>query len=460
MAGLSPGGSARILLVSADPTLREELSQVLERRLPGHQLYWVSEPDLAVGRADELIPDVILVDDALGGRDPIPFIRRLAAAVSSAAVLALVSEDATRAAGQAVLAGARGFATKPLVDDDLVATLRQVLAPGREPLREEEAERGPEGRVVVLCAPKGGTGRTTLAINLATSLQKLSGEPVALVDADYAAPALDVALNINPERDVADLLPRLSQLDEALISAVLQKHASGLEVLLAPPPADLSSPISLPRVQRILVVLQRMFPWVVVDLGLPLDETAFAFLDSADRILVSALPEMVGLRNTRLLLEQLRDRGYAEDKVWLVLNRADMKGGVSRGDIERRLQVPFERSVPDDQPLTTHSINRGVPLVISHPRSAVGRAIRGFAKELMDDLSPGVERERARPGAARPATGNVGAAIRQHLVSFAAVGAGVLALVLLGLLRGQWQTGGLLGLLLLIVGVVLYRRGR
>jgi pilus assembly protein CpaE len=314
--------------------------------------------------------------------------------------------------------------------------------------------------VVVFCAPKGGTGRTTLAINLATSLQKLSGEPVALVDADYAAPALDVALNINPERDVADLLPRLSQLDEALISAVLQKHASGLEVLLAPPPADLSSPISLPRVQRILVVLQRMFPWVVVDLGLPLDETAFAFLDSADRILVSALPEMVGLRNTRLLLEQLRDRGYAEDKVWLVLNRADMKGGVSRGDIERRLQVPFERSVPDDQPLATHCINRGVPLVISHSRSAVGRAIRGLAKELMDDLSPGVERERARPADVRPATGKVGAAIRQHLVSFAAVGAGVLALVLLGLLGGQWQRGGLLGLLLLIVGVVLYRRGR
>jgi hypothetical protein len=78
----------------------------------------------------------------------------------------------------------------------------------------------------------------------------------------------------------------------------------------------------------------------------------------------------------------------------------------------------------------------------------------------MDDLSPGVERERARPADVRPATGKVGAAIRQHLVSFAAVGAGVLALVLLGLLGGQWQRGGLLGLLLLIVGVVLYRRGR
>jgi pilus assembly protein CpaE len=419
----------------------------------------VSEPDLVIGRAHDLIPDVIVVDDALGGRDPVPFIRRLAAAVSSAAVLALVPEEATRQAGQAVLAGARGFATKPLAGDDLVATLRQVLAPAR--VREDrEPDMRPEGRVVVLCAPKGGTGRTTLAINLAASLRQLSGEPVALVDADYSAPALDVALNIDPERDIADLLPRLSQLDEALISAVLQKHASGLEVLLAPPPADLSGPISLPRVQRILVALQRMFPWVVVDLGLPLDETAFAFLDTADRIVVSALPEMVGLRNTRLLLEQLRDRGYAEDKVWLVLNRADMKGGVSRGDIERRLQFDFEHTVPDDQPLATHSINRGVPVVTSHPQSAVGRAIRGMARKLMDELSPEAQTRDAQPRPVRQTMQKRGAAIKEHLLSYGFVAVGVLVVALLGLLRGQWQTGGLIGLMFLVAGVILYRRGR
>ena len=78
-----------------------------------------------------------------------------------------------------------------------------------------------------------------------------------------------------------------------------------MRVLLAPPPADLTHPISLPQVQQVLVWLKRMFPWVIVDLGLPLDETAFAFLDGADRIVMSVLPEMVGLRNTRLMLDQL-----------------------------------------------------------------------------------------------------------------------------------------------------------
>jgi pilus assembly protein CpaE len=241
---------------------------------------------------------------------------------------------------------------------------------------------------VVFCAPKGGTGRTTLAINTALAVRMATSKPVALVDADFAAPALDVALNLPSERNVTDLLPRLSRLDEDLISGVLAVHASGLQVLLAPPPADLSAPISLPQVQHILVVLQRMFPWVFVDLGLPMDETAFAFLDSADRIVLSVLPEMVGLRNTRLMLDQLQDLGYREDKVCLVLNRASMKGGVSQSDIEERLRVRVNHRIPDDQPAATQSINRGVPLVANRQRGTVARAMRNLAQQLIDGLEP------------------------------------------------------------------------
>ena len=171
-----------------------------------------------------------------------------------------------------------------------------------------------------------------------------------------------------------------------MISGVMVSHATGLQVLLAPPPADLSVPISLPQVQQILVFLKRMFPWVVVDLGLPLDEMAFAFLDSADRIVVTVLPEMVGLRNTRLMLDRLRERGYAEDSVYLVLIRATMKGGVSQGDIEERLHVQVKHRIPDDQPAATQSINRGVPLVVGHKRGAVVRAIRQLAQHLIEDL--------------------------------------------------------------------------
>ena len=387
MVKLIPGQTLRVLLVSTQEALRTQVGMALANpRIGEHRLYWVSQPELALVRAQDLVPHIILVDDALGGADPIPLIRQLTSSVPVAAIIALVAEDAMNDARQAVLVGARSFVAKPSLDEELVPTLLQVFAWQRLPTVEAKPAEAVLGYTVAFCAPKGGTGRTTMAINTAVSLWQVTQKPLVLVDADYAAPALDVALNLHSERNIADLLPKLSRLDEDLISSVLVQHASGLNVLLAPPPADLTSPLSLMQVQHILVMLKRMFPWVIVDLGLPLDETTFAFLDGADRIVMSVLPEMVGLRNTRLMLDQLFARGYPDDKVWLVLNRASLKGGVSQRDIEARLRVKIKFSIPDDQALATHSINRGVPIVLSHRRSAVARAVQRLAQQLCEEL--------------------------------------------------------------------------
>ncbi len=386
MASLVAGETLRVLLVSTSEEVREAVGEALTGRAGDHRLYWVSQPDLAPVRAQDLLPHVVLVDDDLGGINPVSLVTQLVTRIPGAAILALVPEDAMSLSRQAVLAGARAFVVKPIHAEELISALRQVLAPRGASLAPDVLLEAPRGRIVVFCAPKGGTGRTTLALNTAISLRQLSKEDVVLIDADYAAPAVDVALNLAADRNIADLLPKLTHLDADLVAGVLSSHASGLKVLLAPPPADLSSPISLPQVQQVLAWLKRMFAWVIVDLGLPMDETAFAFLDGADRIVMSVLPEMVGLRNTRLMLDQLYERGYPQDKAWLVLNRATLPNGVPVRDIEARLRVTIKYRVPDDQPLATATINRGVPLVMSHARSSVARAIQGLAQELVDEL--------------------------------------------------------------------------
>ncbi|MBN1248700.1 MAG: response regulator [Anaerolineae bacterium] len=388
MPSLMQGQILRILLVSTDPETQEAVDRSLEAGLSrAYRLHWVAEPNLAFVRAQDLLPHVILVDDDLGSVDPIPLIRKLAASVSNAVTLFMVAKERANEASQAVLVGARSFVTKPLQSDELVMTLHQVLAWQRTPPVETGSVEGVGGRIIVFCAPKGGTGRTTLAINTAISLYEQGKGDVVLVDADFAAPALDVALNLDLERNVGDLLPRLTRLDEMLVESVLAEHTSGIKVLLAPPPADLSAPLTLPQVQHIMVMLKRMFPWVIVDLGLPMDETAFAFLDGADRIVMTVLPEMVGLRNTRLMLNYFAEEGYPPEKTWLVLNRATIRGGVSEGDIQSRLNVPIDFAVPDDQSLVTHTVNRGVPLMLTHRRSAVARAIRRIAKQVTTEFS-------------------------------------------------------------------------
>ena len=385
MASLITGETLRVLLVSAREEARDEVGQALAGRAGDHRLYWVSQPDLAATRAEDLLPHVILVDEALGDANPSALIGQLAGRLPRSAVLALVSAGNLDLAQRAVLAGARGFVTRPLQQDDFLTALRQVLAQRKG--APVQAEEGPaSGKIVAFCAPKGGTGRTTLTINTTITLQRITGQPAVLVDADFSAPALDVALNLPAARNIGDLLPKVARLDQDAVASVLAKHASGVRVLLAPPSADLANPIRPQQVHQVLVWLKRMFGWVVVDLGLPMDETAFAFLDGADRIVMTVLPEMVGLRNTRLMLDQFRQRGYPEEKTWLVLNRAAMKAGVSVADIEERLRVKVRYRIPDDQPLATHSINRGVPIVMSHPKSAVARAVNGFARDLAGGL--------------------------------------------------------------------------
>jgi pilus assembly protein CpaE len=382
------GKTLRILLISTEERVRDEVTEALTSVSGKHEVFWVSQPELASARAQDLLPHVILVDDALNGAHIVTLIRELSMRSPGASIVAMVRGEDIVQARQAVLAGARGFVTKPLAPEEIAATLQQTL--GKRPAvpTEEEVAASTRGGIIVFCAPKGGTGRTTLAINTALSLRMLTDDPVALVDADYAAPAIDVALNLHANRDITDLLARLSRLDEDLVAGVLAEHATGVKVLLAPPPVDLVEPITLPQVQHILVILKRMFPWVVVDLGLPLDEKAYGFLDSADRIVVTVLPEMVGLRNTRLMLDRLKYRGYADGRVWLVVNRSTMQGGVSQSDIQERLRMHVLDRIPDDQPLATLSINRGVPLVVSHRRSAVGRAVRKLARLMVEDLTP------------------------------------------------------------------------
>lgn len=385
MTNAIAGETIRFLLISADEAMRDQVTEALRGRMGDFRLFWASQPELALTRVQDLLPHLVIVDDALDGASPSLLVKQLQAAAPASPVLFLVAQANLGQAGQVVLAGARAFLAKPFDGSALLANINEVLLQKGVVSGREAAPAAALGRILVLIAPKGGTGRTTTAINTAIALHQLSNRSVALIDADYSAPSVDVALNLRTDHDLSHLLPRLGQFDQELAGGILAQHASGLRVLVAPPPADLERPISVPQAQQMLAQFKRMFGWVVVDLGLPLDEVAFAFLDAADRILMTVLPEMTGLRNTRFMLEQLHSRGYASDKVRLVLNRASMQAAISRRDIEERLHVRIAHSVPDDQPLVSQSINRGVPVMMAQSRSAVAKSYRSLAQQVASD---------------------------------------------------------------------------
>jgi pilus assembly protein CpaE len=368
-----------VLLVAESEGLREQIGAILAQYAGEHRLFWIAQPELAPRRAEDLLPHLVLVDDDLNGMSAPAVIRQMTVSSPNAVSMVMVDERGMAVARQAVLSGARGFITKPLMAEEFWSAIHQLLTENRLPDQQAGHATTRIGKVVVFVGPKGGTGRTMMATNTALAILEQTGQGVVMVDADYVAPALDVVLNLEGERDINTLLARASRLDKDLVSSVLANHTAGLAVLLAPAPIYGVMEISMPQVEQIISQLRLMFDWVIVDLGALVDESGYAFLDSADYIVMTVLPELVCLRNARLLLDQLVARGCLEDRVWIVLNRAGINGGVTKNDIEERLHVRVRHTIPDDQPLVSLSVNRGVPLYLSHRRSAVARAVEEFA---------------------------------------------------------------------------------
>ena len=395
------GATLRLLLVSSHEGCRDTLEEALASKIPGaFQLFWVSLPDVAEKRARELLPHIIFVDDDLSGASPSAIVRRLRQHVPNAACVVVVKEHNTAEAQRAVLEGARAFLVKPVNADDLMAAIQLIL----EQPTEQESSSSPsplfaKGKALVFTAPKGGTGRTTLTVNTAISMHRIIDQTAAVVDADFYAPSVDIALNLHSDRTILDLLPRLSHLDENIVMSVMTPHASGVHALLSPPPQHHPQPIPLPQVQETIMGLKRVYPWNFIDLGINIDETTLAFLDSADAIIVNMLPELAALRNARLLLDLFYSRGYPKEKIFVVLNRWDMEGGIPAEDIEKRLHIKISFRIPDDQPLATYALNRGVPVCMSHPNSALAKSYRDFVRfllkhcQLPPELKAAVEQE-------------------------------------------------------------------
>jgi pilus assembly protein CpaE len=239
-------------------------------------------------------------------------------------------------------------------------------------------------RMVSVFSPRGGTGVSTIAVNLALSLLEETGQRVLLVEGKLFFGHLDLMLNLRSQNNIADLVPHAAALDEGLVRDVVTDHVSGLSVLLAPSNMQIAQGIRPDDLYNIVVAVQRHFDLVVVDAGNFLNENSVTFLDASDRLLLVTTPDLASLHDTNRFIQQVSRSllAYPAEKLLVVLNRAGIPGGVRTSDVEPALHHPIFAQVPDDAEKPLLSLNRGIPLTIRYPRSPASRAIRDLAKAL------------------------------------------------------------------------------
>ena len=276
---------------------------------------------------------------------------------------------------------------------DLARRLEDDLTRQRDGQRPTTASGGTRtGFVTSVFSPKGGVGKSVIAVNLAVALARRTGDPVVIVDLDLQFGDVAVMLRLQPRHTVADALSAGELLDEALLRSFLARHdESGVFVLAAPTSpseADLAGPAPM---LRVLELLRDMFPHVVVDTPPHLSELVLQAVAASDAVAFLVGLDVPSVKNAQLGLQAFDLLQVPRSKVTLVLNRADSKVHLSARDIERALEATIDIGFPSDLTVP-QSVNQGQPALIAYPRSRFSSQ----AYELADLVLARADETRAR----------------------------------------------------------------
>jgi pilus assembly protein CpaE len=271
-------------------------------------------------------------------------------------------------------AGADDIITLPESPDRVAFTLQKAIA-----RRQGAAIASGEalGAMICVLGPKGGTGKTLTATNLAAALA-LRGERSIIVDLDLQFGDVGLALGLRPDKTIYDLARSGGSLDSEKLEAYLVEHASGAKTLLAPTRPDQASAVSVDFLRDVFTTLRSMSEFVIVDTPPGFTPEVIAAIDSSSHVCMVGMLDSLSLKNTKLGLETLELMGYDPARVSILLNRADSRVGISHEDVDAIIGTTPSIFVPSDRQIPI-SVNDGVPIVMSEEKSEAARSFRMLA---------------------------------------------------------------------------------
>jgi pilus assembly protein CpaE len=373
----------RFVIATADLDFESRLRQAFQGELNGHmrrlpndfvELHPVQAVSAVTADPAEM-PDVVALGPGLPPATILELARRFDQEHPEINVV-VVAPPTPRFLEEALRAGVRDVVTPDASLDELRAVFERAsnnAARRRANLTGDSA--GAAARVIVLASPKGGSGKTTIATNLAVGLAGSVPGRVAIVDLDLQFGDVGSALRLMPEHSIADAAESLATLDPMGLKVLLTAHASGLHALCAPDSPAEGEQVTSDAAGRILRLLSAEFRYIVVDTSAGLNEDTLASFEVATDIVFICTMDVSSVRSLRKEILALDELGMTSPQRHFVLNRAQSKVGLATEDIERTVGLPVDVAVPSSRSVPL-SMNQGVPVIRSEPRSPVAKSMQ------------------------------------------------------------------------------------
>ena len=376
----------RVLLGSHEAAERHQWRQWLSEA-PLEVVGQAQDGQEAVQLALQLRPDLVLLDHALPVIDGYQAAGMISLAAPGALQVLVGPSDGPDSLRRALRAGAREMVGRPITRERLRETMIGVA--GLRSIAET-----PEYRIVTdptrvpqtisVTGAKGGVGKTTLSTNLAVAIAREAPGQTVLIDMYSQFGDVPTMLNLNPRRTLADLVPATEELDSQMVEEHLETHSSGLRVGIGsvqPQPLDLFTTRFL---EQLTGILKRQYRYIVVDVPPILHAgTLFMLAHSNTVLLVANLFDLTTAGDTRKLLDAVKGSYVPPERIRVVLNRVSPENQLQVSEVEKAFGQTVVAQVPNDGRVVPHSVNQGIPFLISSPGAPVSRAVRQLALALI-----------------------------------------------------------------------------
>lgn len=351
---------------------------------------------LGLDRGAELVykrkPMVVILDMCAYGSDScIRWIETILHRFPQTAIFAVSEDGSYESMRNFMRAGATEYFLKPVSDVDLSSALKKL---GRLKALPKSVE-SKEGKIYSVFSAKNGVGATTIAVNLAAHIYKLTQELTVIVDLDLIGGDVATFLHMKPSYTMGDISRNIRRLDMSMLQGIMARHNSGIYVLAAPHNVEEGVMITRDTVRKVLNLLRMKYKHIIVDTEANLTQATTTAVAMSDVIFLTFVLSLPSIKNTQGYLNYLGKEIIRSKKFHLIANRYLKNLDTTVEDAEKILRHPIFWRIPNDFNTAMLCLNKGVTLETVAPRSKLNLSLKdlamtvtGKAKQLKTKNSP------------------------------------------------------------------------
>jgi pilus assembly protein CpaE len=338
---------------------------------------------------DQSVPDLVVVDIRADAASGMASIERLRAGHGTTAIFAVAEATDPELILQAMRAGANEFFMWPVPEDSFQGAVRRTAA--RRESTQSQAK--PPSSTLVFFGAKGGAGTTTVSVNCAVELARLTKRQTVIVDLKPGFGEVALFLGVRPRFTLLDAIENLHRLDKDFLHELCAKHKSGLDMLAGSEQFERPGAQDAGAIEELFRVLGKSYDYTVIDAGNQINSCSIAALYAADSIFVVTNPDVPSVRNAQRLVERVRQLGVGGERIRILLNRASDQHMIAPKQIETALGYGIHHTFPSDYKAVSTALNSGVPLALAN-NSEIAAQFDSFTRLI---ISPGESGEKAAP---------------------------------------------------------------